>query len=613
MWKQLGRVGVVCGAFFTLAGAQEPVPGPETAPSPGAPPVAAASAPVVEPAVVPGFVHVLDSKPPAIHAVDLVAGRLVRTQALPKSLPVQRAGTGPFFLVDQGPGKLTWRFGYHPTGRSLVTVLDPELLAPPRTFETCWNMAPPVAHGALHLALCQGYRSNKPVETLPRELVVLDLAQARVVSRIDLDRAAEGVWSAGPDLALVFVAREQPKNLKPVPAELVFVDTRTPAIAGRLTFDAPISWLGLSADRRFAYLLDPGRPDSKPEKALPGTLHVVDAAARTVATLDAGIDPRGFVRDDAMGTWLFLSDARRASKAEKPQGELRAVRGDQPAPALAVAPFPLFLQRDSAHGRLHVVSDRAVSVIDVEAWNVRGDVPLEKAGEGFGVVTVGTPWERVQVGVHQLALDPEGRRGFALYQHSSKLAILDLEERKAVASVTTGRGGKKFLSFMGAALLAGVAQAGSQMPFVYVPPPTGHMYLGGATTLFVRPDGRYVYVLNSQTNDVTVAETATGAVTVKIPTGDRELIPMPGGDLLVAPSGSALHVIDTRENRKTVEVPFGTRVIDTLLSPDGAHLVVLTKGGLRVFDPRTLRAVHNIGGIEEPVKVLFGPEPVAQP
>ena len=41
-------------------------------------------------------------------------------------------------------------------------------------------------------------------------------------------------------------------------------------------------------------------------------------------------------------------------------------------------------------------------------------------------------------------------RGFALYQASSKLLVLDLESRKPVASVATGRGGVKFGKFMGA-------------------------------------------------------------------------------------------------------------------------------------------------------------------
>lgn len=589
---------------------QEPAPSPEPVPTPVAEPsaapvvapAAAADAPAPSPAV-----HVLDVEPPTVHAVDLASGLRLKSAALPHKATVLRRARpgGNLFVQDDGPGKMTWRFGYHPTGRSRVTLLAPDLSMPPITFETCWNMGRPVPHGALHVASCLGYRSNKPVETLPRELVVLDLDQGRVVSRLELDRNPDGVWSAGPDLALVFAVREEPKNQKPVPAELIFVDTATAQVAGRLAFETAVSWLGLSADGRYAYLLDPGRPDSKPEKALPGSLHVVDLAARTASRLDAGIEPRGFVRDDALGAWLFVSEARRASKAEKPQGELRAVRGDQPAPALPVAPFPLFVQQDPAHGRLHVVSDRAVTEVDADAWSVLGDVPLEKAGAGLGVVTVGVTWERVELGVHQLAVSADGRRGFALYQNSSKLAILDLEQRRALASVTTGRGGKKFLSFMGAALVAGIAQAGSQMPYVYVPPPSGHMYLGGATAMFVRPDGRFVYVLNSQTNDVTIVEVETGLVAQKIATGDRDLIPLAAGDLLVAPGGSSLHVLDTRENRKTAEIALGSRARDVLLAPDGRYLLALLEGGLRVFDGRTARALHDVPGLKEPVAVLF--------
>jgi hypothetical protein len=607
------HVRLACAALLTLAfrvGGQEPDPSPESSPTPGpesaAAPADAAPPPADAPAASP-VVHVLDAEPPTVHAVDLASGTVLRSAALPHKAQVlwRSKPGGNLFVIDDGPGKMTWRFGYHPTGQSRITLLDPTLEQAPNTFETCWNMGRPVAHGELHVATCAGYRSNKPAETLPRELVVLDLAAGRVVSRLELDRNPEGVWSAGPGLALIFAPRHEPKNQKPVPAELLFVDTAAAQVAARLPFETAVSWLGLSADGRFAYLLDPGHPDSKPEKAVPGTLHVVDVAARTATRLDAGVEPRGFVRDDALGAWLFLSDARRASKAEKPQGELRALRGDQPAPALAIAAFPLFVRRDPEHGRVHVVSDRAVTEVDAAAWGVIGEVPLEKAGVGLGVVSVGPTWERVEVGVQQLALSPDGRRGFALYQNSSKLAILDLETRKAMASVTTGRGGKKFLSFMGAALAAGIAQAGSQMPYVYVPPPTGHMYLGGATALFVRPDGRYVYVLNSQTNDVTIAEVESGQVAVKIATGDRELIPLTGGDFVVAPGGSSLHVLDTRENRKAMEIALGARLVDTMLSPDGVHLVALVKGGLRVFDGRTAKALHDVKGLHEPAALLF--------
>ena len=81
--------------------------------------------------------------------------------------------------------------------------------------------------------------------------------------------------------------------------------------------------------------------------------------------------------------------------------------------------------------------------------------------------------------VDELAVSDDGRRGFALYQGSSKLSVLDLETQKLIDEVTTGRGGKKFAKFMGAFALSVAVTAASQSaaPNTYI----GNYVLDGTT------------------------------------------------------------------------------------------------------------------------------------
>jgi hypothetical protein len=78
------------------------------------------------------------------------------------------------------------RFGYHPTGKSWATVIDPASLQEVGRAELCWNVDVGWASGARvrdpgvfsvdgrRLTLpCTGYRSQKPEETLSRQLVNL--------------------------------------------------------------------------------------------------------------------------------------------------------------------------------------------------------------------------------------------------------------------------------------------------------------------------------------------------------------------------------------------------------------------------------------------------------
>ena len=70
-----------------------------------------------------------------------------------------------------------------------------------------------------------GFQGRTPAESLPREVVTVDLASAKVLSRIELPRRATA-FLATPDgrTAVVLSAREEPRKAQVLPAELRFLD-----------------------------------------------------------------------------------------------------------------------------------------------------------------------------------------------------------------------------------------------------------------------------------------------------------------------------------------------------------------------------------------------------
>jgi len=133
-------------------------------------------------------VFVLESEPPGLAAVALDTGESLGRLGLagqPERM-VLSPDNSRLVVLDRGPGKDTMRFGYHPTGKSWATVIDPASLQEVGRAELCWNVDVGWASGARvrdpgvfsvdgrRLTLpCTGYRSQKPEETLSRQLVNL--------------------------------------------------------------------------------------------------------------------------------------------------------------------------------------------------------------------------------------------------------------------------------------------------------------------------------------------------------------------------------------------------------------------------------------------------------
>lgn len=561
--------------------------------------------------------YVLDAEALTVSAVDPANGGVVGKAGLegePFLLLPSPAGSR-LVVLDRGPGKDAGAAGYKAKAKSSATVIDTDTFGVVASVSLGWGLRlslPPIwsADGRRLTVYCPGLDSKKSSEALPRELVVLDVVGGKEAARLALPRAVDA-WAVAPDGKRLFALsqRIEMKKADAIPAELLIIDAGEPAVEATIPLEGAPDQMAVAGDGRHVYLLDPGTPSRKPEKNINGRIHVVGTASRKVeASVDAGSRPAGFLRDDERGRILVLSDGAPAKDVDNPEGELRVFSGAEMAGPTAVIPWPLFVRVSPDAQRLYVVGPNSISKVGIADLKPISTIPFEGAGINWMSSEGPGP-------VKELGFTPDSKRGFLLYENSSKLLVLDLEAGTTVGSVTTGRGGKKFLKMLGAAAMtAGSYYAGQQQArnsgggyFTY------SVYGAGvaSTGLAIRSDGKFAYVLNTQTNDVTIVDTQAAQSLEKIGAGGNELRLLPGGALVVV-SESSIHVLDTESNtkRETVEID-DVRVVER--SPDGRHLAVLGKKQALILDGQKATTVSRAEGFKGAADMVFELTPTPPP
>jgi YVTN family beta-propeller protein len=128
------------------------------------------------------------------------------------------------------------------------------------------------------------------------------------------------------------------------------------------------------------------------------------------------------------------------------------------------------------------------------------------------------------------------------------------------------------------------------------------------TQIAVKPDGAFAYVLNSQSNDVTVVNTASATVVDKIAGGGRLLQPLTGGGVVAVLGRHSLHRIDTTTQEALPEIPFQTNLWAVRIAPDGKNALALVDGSVFVLNGATGEVRAKLEGFKHPRKAIFAQE-----
>lgn len=546
---------------------------------------------------------VLDQAARSVTAIDLATGRAQETATLEGSPSVLlRTADGRRLLVlDKGEGRDAGDAGFQAKTRSALTILDGRSLAPRARIELGWGLddTPMLSLSGDRLSVvCPGYRGKTPAESLTREILTVDLDAGKVLSRVALSRPASAYF-ATPDgrTGVVLSNREEPRKAPPVSAQLLLVDLTAGAVLATVPLEGNPGDPVLAPDGQFVYLLDRGKPNNNPDRNINGRLHVVSLTTRAVHTLaDAGSRPRGLVLDERGGQLFMLSDGtpvKGPANKDRP-GELRVIRG-----AAAAAPIPVV----SSPERLEESEDG-------RTLNVLGDMGLTRVSLPGLVPSALVQAPGVGRPDNESALSADGRRAFVLFA-GEYLTTYDLENGVKLASVRTGRMGKKMLLALESGLMTETgrlnarndARKAGRSYYSY----TEYTVRAPRGTMTIRPDGKALYALNSQTSDTTVVDADTGQVLEKVAAGGFAVRFMPAASVALVVSSSSVRAVDLASHEKLADVVTDSpgNFDRAELAPDARVAVISGSGGVLVVHASSGKPVGTLMSFRNVVDVAI--------
>ena len=501
---------------------------------------------------------------------------------------------------ELGEPKFGARIGRRPQEISTATIIDAKTMQAVEEADLGWGLYNYclTPDQKVLLTLTSGYQSQKPEEILSTELVATNVSSGQVLGRLPLQRPPSACLVSKDGSTAMLLFAEQKQKGEPVhPAELQFVSIGKLSVLGKITIDSATDMTAMSPSGEYLYLMEKGRPSDNPEKNVNGRIRVISMKEMKVtAVLDAGSDPKSMFIDRTAGQLLLLSEGAHVKGQKEVDGELRVIRGASITSLVPVAAGPQFMRFSPDGKRLYVVCSKELSAIDYSSLHELGRIPVG------GLVS-------------ELAFSTDGNRGFALFSGSSRLLLIDLQGLKPGDSVTTGRGGIKFAKNL--TVIAAMAAAATDTYYNNGGFGVVNYYqnfTGGPTntSIWVRPDGAFVYVLNSETNDVTIVDTRNSSVVDKIAAGGWRLVPLNKGNILAVASKNGFHLIDTATQKALPDVHFDKNPWIFSLTPDGRTAYAFAGGTLLLMNGSTGEVQSRVDGFKLPRVVVFADKEIVQ-
>jgi DNA-binding beta-propeller fold protein YncE len=547
-------------------------------------------------AVEPGReVYVINTSPPAVSVVDTTDWKIVRNIPLDPepTYAIMGADNGYLYVLHNGIYRQDRMLREGLSDLSIVNLSNQAV----RKIRLGWNTSGLVLSNDGRYLLCvsQGKVGKKNAEDEYGAVTLTETGKNAVAATLSAGRlGAQAALSA--DLSkIVVLSPGEPagkKGGKATPAALgIFAIDRDQPLA-EFEFDQATS-LRLSSDEKWAYVLDPGGFSKRPVERRAGVLHVIDLDARRIAAdYEVGFQPHGLRSDAESGTVTLSS---RVSAADSRRRLLRFSAADPPE-VIAPGSEIDFVRRLAGEHGLFTFGYGEMGFVPDGSAKPAFTIPLNPESKGADVPALG--------GIPGEILQPPNSRRVAmtvltrLGAPTGKVAIVNLADRKVEHVVTTGRGSVKFGKFMGmlaqSAVIArfsyyygnlSAAQATGSPFFFYniyaVTPSQPNVELAAS------PNGRFVYALNTQTNDVTIIRTDDGSADVKISIGGgcRRIDLAPGGRFIYSHTGRQFNLIDSGTGEKRLEhhVQDG-RIRNVIALPSENRLIVLTSKSILIVD-----------------------------
>jgi DNA-binding beta-propeller fold protein YncE len=320
-----------------------------------------------------------------------------------------------------------------------------------------------------------GQFDSKPKNAIPVEIVHMIATSGDAKSRTTAAAWTNMRWftPSAARLMLPVVNRSEEGKLF---AELLSVDTDTGDVRRFPLSSSARSWSQLPDDSMRYLLLNRGMVKVSARGELIGS------------PIEAGEENAGLIATPD-GSRLFLASETKKQK----QGFVSLIAGD--ALKTVKLPMPRTMALDESGKRLFYVAEREVITLDAGT--------LDEIGRSALSVSAAM----------EARLDPSETRLY-VNAYGGKVAVIDVVKGLEIGAFSAGRGAVKF----GMALAAAASDALQSMQYRYYQPkpPTT---LTEIKTLAFGPSGKFVFVYNSLSADITVVDAETLTVLTKEPTG----------------------------------------------------------------------------------------------
>jgi DNA-binding beta-propeller fold protein YncE len=445
-------------------------------------------------------------------------------------------------------------------------------------------------------------------------LTVIDVSTHKDIADLTLSRLG-GAVVVNKDLSRMFVLTPAELPTKKSPgskAYLTVFNVNNESPLAEMQFEGFPQSMTLSRDGKYLYLFDPGTRPRR--KNVSGILYVVDVeSAKMVKSHDVGANPRMLQVDPESDLVTLLGN----TGPKDPAGSLYEFRGSELVGSFPVGTRPQFLAHvGRLPSRLLITYDQ-LHFVDRNGSLTAQTIPVNAKGGGESVVRLGGyPGEILHLPeVNKLVMSV--RQGGSLGAPTSKVAFVDLKENKVERVVTTGRGSVKFGKVVGA-MAASVAMsslsyyggyysaraAGS--PFFYY---NMYWFSPGRTNveLTTSPDGRFVYALNTFSNDVTIIKSEDGTVLDHVPVGRGEgrVFRAPGDRFICAYTSKKVTLIDPSTNKVQLEHNVQGILSQFLTDDQNQRLLVLSNESLHAFSAEKGELIGSIDGLKNARSMIF--------
>jgi len=380
--------------------------------------------------------------------------------------------------------------------------------------------------GAALVIVSLGQVSNDKEKHIAPQIAMLDVASGKLRNQVELGSEPSDVWYVANR---VIVPCRGMKKKAEAPPEVVIYDTVTGGTQKVALPSSPAGWHETgSANTRYLELA--------------GGAMVMNSEGKPIGPpVEAGEETVFFV-PGPQGTQFFLGGK------SKEQGRLVILEAGRVVKTLDTPP-PEAILYDATASRLILCGKGQGLVLDSQTFAEQARIPLPNL-------------------MTEARLHPAGKRLY-VNEPSGHVSVIDLGEKQQIARFASGRGGVKFLQnwvvpmAMGAAAGRSIRLTGAPGPFLFWSSPQG------IQSLALSPSGNFLYVFNTQTNDVTIVDTRGHTVLRKVPTGPipnnaeeaRELVKQhpwqsADGRYLISCQAGKVVIIDTDKGEVLTEQTF---------------------------------------------------------